>query len=1293
MGGAVLGIGVAAAGQAAGALVGGIIDQKILGSGSEAVSRGRSSSLRLQTANEGAPIPRIYGRMRVAGQVIWSTRFKEHVAAHGGGKGGGPKVRDYSYTISFAIALCEGPITRIGRVWADGKRIDLDGLSWRLHRGTEGQGPDPVIEATEGSAPAFRGVAYLVFEDMPLEPYGNRIPQLSVEVFRRPVRREEAGDPAAPPVHEVVRAVALSPGTGEFSLETEPVRLIAGEGEERYANLHASSARTDAVVALDQLMDDLPNVEAVSLIVSWFGDDLRCGRCLIRPGVEHLEMRTEPHVWEVGGIDRGGAYLVSSDENGRPVFGGTPTDASVIRFIRELKARGIRVNFYPFILMDLPQGNGKPDPWGGEEQAPFPWRGRISTDLAPDRNGTTDITSGAAAEVAHFFGTAAANDFEPADETVRFLGEEEWGLRRFVLHYAHLCRLAGGVDAFCIGSELRSLTQIRSSRTAYPAVAELVALAREVRAVVGSGTKIGYAADWSEYFGHQPPDGSGDRLFHLDPLWADPEIDFVGIDWYAPLTDWRDEDGHLDGQEAATIYDAKYLSSRFAAGEGFDWYYASDEDRRRQHRTPIQDGQFGEHWIWRFKDLQGWWSNPHHERVDGVRASASTSWIPRSKPIWFTEIGCGAVDKATNQPNIFVDPKSSEGGLPWYSHGGRDDLIQRRMLQATHDFWSDSRNNPLSPRYGERMLDLSNAYVWTWDVRPWPEFPRRLDAWSDGVNHELGHWLNGRLAANELEEIVSDICTSAGVRDSDASALHGLVEGYVQDRVQTPREAMQSLMLAYGFDAFESGGKMKFAMRAGSKEHRISPMEVVAFAEGAWRTIERTRGQDGAAPRQVRIAYTRSDGDYDAGVAEAFSPKPQAKGVEGSELPIAFSRSQAVGVAERWMRESEFSRNRISFSLSRSRSGLEPGDLVRFDGDCARYRVDRIADGDARELSGTLVEPAVYGLRLPQLPNEPSSPLDGIEAPARPAYRLLDVPWSAFGGRDGQAYLAAWSKPWRGAVSVYGSDRDFGYEPLASVRKPPSVALLEEPLLAATPWRWTRDTTVRVKMVSGALSTVDALAVLNGANLAALSAGEGKWEILQFQNARLIGPDEYELSRFLRGQAGTEQLIGNPAPEGAMLILLDQRLAKIEIGDHALGLERHYRIGPSGISDLNSVSFSHATWAYGGASLVPHAPTHVQAERLANGDISISWLRRSRTDFDIWGGDEVPLEEKTESYNVYVRGFGGDLIRKFHTTASSAIYRYAQQVLDGAPAALRFEIMQLSNSVGEGWKVEVILNA
>jgi hypothetical protein len=694
-GGTVAGLSSLALGKAAGATLGSVIDQRLLGLGSEPVETGRVERFRVMGSGEGADLPRVFGRMRVAGQLIWSSRFLETVNktnVGGKGAGGSASVRQYSYSISVAVALCEGEIARVGRIWADGQVLAQSTVTWRLHVGSEDQLPDPVIAAIEGedTAPAYRGTAYVVFENLELGPYGNRIPQFNFEVFRRPAPSQSAATHA---VADDVRGVALVPGTGEYALATTPVFYRRGKGRYAVPNVNNDQGRPDLVVSLEQMQAELPNAKAVSLVVSWFGSDLRCDRCRLEPAVEQREEDAPAMPWQVNGVERSVAKAVSRVDD-RPLFGGTPADASVLEAIAYLKATGQNVMFYPFILMDIPAENALEDPWTGAMRQPaVPWRGRITLSLAPGRAGSPDRSAAAASEVEAFFGNARASDFRIIDGTVVYFGPAEWSYRRFILHYAHLCALSGGVEAFCIGSEMRSLTQIRDSASGYPAVRALRQLAAEVRSVLGPEVRISYAADWSEYFGHHPADGSGDVLFHLDPLWADPAIDFIGIDNYMPLSDWRDGSGHADA-EFGSIYDLDYLRGNVAGGEGYDWYYADAAGRQAQDRRPITDGSHGEPWVFRYKDLASWWSLPHHDRVGGVRASTPTGWVPRSKPFWFTELGCPAVDKGTNQPNVFYDPKSSESMLPHHSNGLRDDFIQQRYLRAMFDHWADPANNP-----------------------------------------------------------------------------------------------------------------------------------------------------------------------------------------------------------------------------------------------------------------------------------------------------------------------------------------------------------------------------------------------------------------------------------------------------------------------------------------------------------------------------------------------------------------------------------------------------------------------
>ena len=174
-------------GGAIGALAGQTIDGAIFGSGSR--EGPRLADLSVTTSSYGQPIARHFGKMRTAGTIIWATDLIEAKESSGGGKGK-PSTTTFSYSVSFAVALSSRPIAGLGRIWADGNLLrgnagDLKTPGvMRIYNGNGDEPVDPLIDSDQnGSSPAFRDTAYVVFEDLQLGEFGNRIPALTFEVF------------------------------------------------------------------------------------------------------------------------------------------------------------------------------------------------------------------------------------------------------------------------------------------------------------------------------------------------------------------------------------------------------------------------------------------------------------------------------------------------------------------------------------------------------------------------------------------------------------------------------------------------------------------------------------------------------------------------------------------------------------------------------------------------------------------------------------------------------------------------------------------------------------------------------------------------------------------------------------------------------------------------------------------------------------------------------------------------------------------------------------------------------
>lgn len=1295
MGGSLLGFSSAEIGQTLFTQIGSVIDSQLLGGFSVSVETGRINNYQISETQEGTPIPRIFGRLRTAGHLIWSTNFLEKSITsetNGGGKGNhSPSQRSvkYSYSVSVAFALCEGVMQRIDRIWADGQEISPSDLNMRFYDGSETQNPDAKIEAIEGAnnAPSFRGVAYVVIEDFELEPYGNRIPRMEFEVVRQTkfenVKQQHN-------MTHGTKAVALIPGAGEYVLASEILYTSQSLADIKAINEHTHARKADFQVAIQSLGEELKNCKAVSLVVSWFGDDLRAGLCRIHPKVEHSSLDSTTMPWRVSGLQRKTAKPLPTHK-GRPIYGGTPTDQSVIQAIKHLKQKGYKVMYYPFLLMDIVEGNTKPDPWSDASSQPaLPWRGYITSNKASSQSGTNDKTPRANEDVRKFFGQCKPENFTigPDKNTVEYSGVNEWSYRRFILHNAKLCAAAGGVDTFCIGSEMRGLTQIRSARNVFPTVEELRHLANDVRKILGQNVKITYAADWTEYFGYHPDDGSNDMFFHLDPLWADENIDCVGIDNYMPLSDWRDHETHKDAQWGS-IYNISYLMSNIEGGEGYDWHYANAQARKDQTRTAIIDTAYGEDWVFRYKDIKGWWSNTHYNRIGGSKESKPTSWIARSKPIWFTEIGCAALDKATNQPNKFLDPLSSDSSLPYYSRGTQDQLIQQCYFAALYSYWNDAEKNPSSNIYEGSMIDMDNAYVWNWDVRPYPAFPNFLSVWSDGVKYKLGHWIVGRTSQQNLGAVIQEICAQSGLFDVNVNKVFGQIHGYRISSVETARASLQPLMLAYGVDAFEHNGTIIFKSRSSEITCVLNEASLAVSSNGTG-SLQMVRIPEAETVGRVRLRYLEMGKNYSARISETALSDDPILTVSQSEFDLILDEGEADDITWRWLIEARIARDIITLTVSLSQIGLSVGDVVRVDLDTEKgnYRINAITVTDRLEISAQRVEKQVYNIstvagKIQELPQ--------ILPPSPGFVLFLDLPLLKGNEIPHQPYIAVTKDKWTGAMQCYSSPDDSDFTVVATVTAPAKIGkILDDIKFARAHMLW-RERAIKVEMAYGYLSSVDFEKMLNGANLAAIGSGSnGVWEIIQFQNAVLIEPNIYELSGILRGQAGTDAIMPDKWPKDSYIVIINTALMQLDLASATRGLMRNYRTGPSVLS-YDHAAYRKDSLQFEGVGLRPFAPCHLRAVKNGQGAIILSWIRRTRIDGDSWQSYDVPLGEERERYlvSVYLKE---KLVRQKEVAKTEFTYFADEQAEDGVEQSIELRVAQISEQFGLGLEIGVIFD-
>jgi hypothetical protein len=229
--------------------------------------------------------------------------------------------------------------------------------------------------------------------------------------------------------------------------------------------------------------------------------------------------------------------------------------------------------------------------------------------------------------------------------------------------------------------------------------------------------------------------------------------------------------------------------------------------------------------------------------------------------------------------------------------------------------------------------------------------------------------------------------------------------------------------------------------------------------------------------------------------------------------------------------------------------------------------------------------------------------------------------------------------------------------------------------------------TITVTLQSGGtLTSYTELQVLNGAGLCVLGA-PGRWEILQYKVATLVGPSTYRLSGLLRGRRGTEWTMALHTSGDRFTVADPNAWRRPNPGNSEIGLSRMYK-GVTARASLTSATGQAFTNT--AAGLKPYPVVLIGGGRDTSSNLTINWTRRTRVDGEWRSNVDVPLGESSEVYDVEIRNADRTaVLRTFAGLTSPTVqYTAAQQASDGLTpgAPVNVSIYQLSQVVGRGFE-------
>lgn len=539
------------------------------------------------------------------------------------------------------------------------------------------------------------------------------------------------------------------------------------------------------------------------------------------------------------------------------------------------------------------------------------------------------------------------------------------------------------------------------------------------------------------------------------------------------------------------------------------------------------------------------------------------------------------------------------------------------------------------------------------------------------LDRSLGERIN-------LGTVVADICGTVGLEpsDVDVSELTEDIVGFVIAKTMTARSAIEVLQRGYYFDVVEVDDKLAFKKRERPTIYTVPQAETAVSVNTGGNApsnpILEVKQQEVELPRRVVVQYIDPEADFQpmTQTSERIQATTKSENTLVIELAIAMDADTAAKIASMALTSAWVERTSIEFELPPKFLDIVPTDVVSVEkstGGATAVLPTRLTEvevgaGFRIKAKGLLADPVIFqvdGVVGVPWGGDKSSGIP-FEAPTK--CFLINLPCTSIEDNDGGAYAAfapeysGENVRWRGAV-LFEAPEGGQFQPVAASQV--SVAWGKSLSVPESNPRWgTWDDTsvVIVKMLTNdELEAVADIDVLNGANLFLL----GK-EIIQAVNVEVIDKATYKLSRLIRGRFGTEWAMDSHVTGEDFIVLQKSRMTRFGSVE-TRGQQKLYRAVTLGQDPSVAKTL---TFANDSGGLRPYAPVHLEALRDEDGDIAVSWVRRTRFRGDMVDEIDVPLNESVERYAVDVLGPDETVLRTAYVFSPSYVYKSAMYDVD-----------------------------